>query len=271
MFGWPKKANLYRLAVAGLSLNALIALNSLGTLHSGIDSLLGAQAALAALADTSLALEADESAFLALLMSDWKEALTSRLANSDALRSRLDNLERAVLGEPSQAERLAGLRYALGRREVECRELYQLRLTGGVDKAAGAFAGGRGRQTRAEIRRLLGAMEAEETRRHGGAVADSLSALGRALVTFALSSGVSLALLGSVVFLSRRELAHRARADAAVRRSQEWLAAMVSGISDAVIATDERGRIRLLNPVAQALTGWGPARPRGCRSSRSSP
>jgi hypothetical protein len=35
-----------------------------------------------------------------------------------------------------------------------------------------------------------------------------------------------------------------------------WLATMLASLSDAVVATDEKGRVRYLSPVAERLTGW---------------
>lgn len=40
------------------------------------------------------------------------------------------------------------------------------------------------------------------------------------------------------------------------REAREWLAATLSSIGDAVIATDHVGNVTLLNPVAASLTGW---------------
>ena len=40
------------------------------------------------------------------------------------------------------------------------------------------------------------------------------------------------------------------------RESRRVLASTLAGIGDAVLATDEHGRITFLNPVAEALTGW---------------
>jgi len=41
-----------------------------------------------------------------------------------------------------------------------------------------------------------------------------------------------------------------------VQASEEWLAATLQSIGDAVMTTDRQGTITLMNPVAEALTGW---------------
>ncbi len=40
------------------------------------------------------------------------------------------------------------------------------------------------------------------------------------------------------------------------RENEEWLAATLASIGDGVIATDDLGRVRFLNSVAEQLTGW---------------
>ena len=41
-----------------------------------------------------------------------------------------------------------------------------------------------------------------------------------------------------------------------LRRQREWLKVTLSSIGDAVLATDNAGRVAFLNPVAETLTGW---------------
>jgi PAS domain S-box-containing protein len=41
-----------------------------------------------------------------------------------------------------------------------------------------------------------------------------------------------------------------------LREKNQWLSAVIESIGDAVIATDPEGTIELINPIAEALTGW---------------
>src|SRR4029079_10127426 len=47
---------------------------------------------------------------------------------------------------------------------------------------------------------------------------------------------------------------HTARRRA--EESRRWLSAVLTSIGDAIIATDDRGRVTFTNPVARDLTGW---------------
>lgn len=41
-----------------------------------------------------------------------------------------------------------------------------------------------------------------------------------------------------------------------IKENERWLAASIKSIGDAVISTDTKGTIKLMNPLAEALTGW---------------
>jgi PAS domain S-box-containing protein len=49
---------------------------------------------------------------------------------------------------------------------------------------------------------------------------------------------------------------HKHESDALLREREQWLATTLRSIGDGVITTDAAQRVTLLNPVAEALTGW---------------
>jgi PAS domain S-box-containing protein len=53
-----------------------------------------------------------------------------------------------------------------------------------------------------------------------------------------------------------RDITGRKLAEEKIRQEREWLDVTLKSIGDGTIATDSNGRIVLMNPVAEALTGW---------------
>ena len=49
---------------------------------------------------------------------------------------------------------------------------------------------------------------------------------------------------------------YKHRMDRRVRENEQWLAATLGSIGDGVIATDEAGRVRFMNALAEQLIGW---------------
>jgi len=49
---------------------------------------------------------------------------------------------------------------------------------------------------------------------------------------------------------------HRHQLERKLREREQWLDTILTSISDAVIATDDKTCIKLLNPAAEVLTGW---------------
>ena len=68
------------------------------------------------------------------------------------------------------------------------------------------------------------------------------------------------------VVLVFRDVTAQRRAEEALAEQREWFETALESIGDAVIATDMRGRIVFMNPVAEDLTGWrvADARHRPC-------
>jgi PAS domain S-box-containing protein len=71
--------------------------------------------------------------------------------------------------------------------------------------------------------------------------------LSRAIsIVLFVGGGVLITLLVEALHVSRRR----------VEVSEQWVTAVLNSIGDAVIATDSKGQVTFLNPVARKLTGW---------------
>jgi PAS domain S-box-containing protein len=121
-----------------------------------------------------------------------------------------------------------------------------------------------GAQRMAALRTQLGAMTQVEVRRRDEEV-ESTNDQVRTLMTVLLASSIGVGIvLGiytqrnmkkvSAAFRTSLEEAHE-RADELVE-SRQWLQTTLESVGDGLIACNQHGRVELMNPVAQQLTGW---------------
>ncbi|MBT4289642.1 MAG: PAS domain S-box protein, partial [Deltaproteobacteria bacterium] len=52
------------------------------------------------------------------------------------------------------------------------------------------------------------------------------------------------------------DITERKYAEEKLKKSEEWFSTTLKSIGDAVITTDTKGNVTMLNPVAESLTGW---------------
>jgi len=78
-----------------------------------------------------------------------------------------------------------------------------------------------------------------------------------ALVSTVIGLGLGLVLVAAVITLVVRNLESRQRTADVLHAERERFRTTLTSIGDAVVVTDAQGRVTLLNPMAQALTGWG--------------
>ena len=152
--------------------------------------------------------------------------------------------------EQLAAERLAELRQGLERFQAETDKNRATQLSRQY------LLRGEGKRLMDLVRdEVYGMQELERallTRREGASRANTRTALASTVVGL----GLGLVLTTMVITLVARNLAARQRAADVLHAERERFRTMLTSIGDAVVVTDAQGRITLLNPVAQALTGW---------------
>jgi len=154
--------------------------------------------------------------------------------------------QQARIGE---METLTTERLALLKKGIELRRQ-------SAEEAQAFVATGRGKEKMDAIRRLIATMEDDEHDLLRDRERQSAVAYRNAVATELSTAALGLVLLGALIYLVRRRLRERSRAAALVHEERERLHTTLTSIGDAVIVTDAGGHVRLMNRVAQHLTGW---------------
>ena len=169
---------------------------------------------------------------------------------------RLHTVEIRMAAREVPLERTKALRGLVQFKLEELARTIELTRSGRRDEAVARVRSNQGKNAMDAIRALVGEGVALEQRN-----VERLMALESDARVATLRSSISLSLLTILLMVA---LAYVVRRDSArLRLSEERLMTTLRSIGDAVIATDEVGRITMINPIAEKLTGWRQAEARG--------
>ena len=155
-----------------------------------------------------------------------------------------------------QVTRIAALKKLMSERIELMLSNIRLRRTAGLEAVAGRVARGPSKLEMDRIESLAGQIEADEQRLLQAGTARAEATARAALLALAFGGALLFLFLGLIWALIRLDLLKRGEAEEEVRRTAAELRTTLRSIGDAVLATDARGRVILMNPVAEELTGW---------------
>jgi PAS domain S-box-containing protein len=175
----------------------------------------------------------------------------------------LSRLRQLTSDNPVQSRPIAHLQSVSSDKLKELSRTVELARAGNRSAAIAIVRMGKGQQLMTELRSDLDQIRRQEDRLLSIREADALRSRQRAIGTVIVDTAVALALVVLVTILVDRGIRLRERANAEIRRSEQWFRTTLASVGDAVIATDAAGVIRFLNPAAERATGYSNAEATG--------
>jgi len=247
-------------AVLGVLVVALVAgPANLRKVFGATDAVAHTQAVRAALQElltTTIDAETGQRGFIITGDESYLEpyARSQRTIETDVVRVRSLTADNAP-----QQEDLGRVVAAVTRRIELVEQSIQLRRGSGFGAAQAVVATGEGKKLMDEMRTIVARMEAREEALLATRNVEALRSYRVAQALGLVTTGFALLALGLLFAGTRRFGAERRRAEQAADRMNITL----RSIGDAVVTTDNQGRILGMNPVAQALMGWTEAEATG--------
>jgi PAS domain S-box-containing protein len=178
--------------------------------------------------------------------------------------SEFNELMRLTDGRPQEQSSIVDLRALEQVKMGELQQTIDMYRAGKPDDARGLVLSDFGLLTMEHFRQIIDQVERTETSLESIRVAEYQKTVRRTIGSIYLASLLATIGLALLAFHILREMSLREKHAREIHEREEWLRVTLTSIGDAVIVTDESGRITFMNPVAELLIGTTIARAKGC-------
>jgi PAS domain S-box-containing protein len=220
--------------------------------------------------DTMSSIRDAESGQRGFVLTGDPEYLDAYSASVAALPAELALLRASVTNEPVLRTRVETLRSLITEKVAELQETVALRQSQGFKAALGVIESNRGKHAMDDIRTIGMDLQNEVYNDLLKGIRDRQQQGSRTRLTTAFGAAVLFLFLLLATFEIGRATGERDRlivdlasANERTTASRDLLHTTLSSIGDAVIATDETGRVTFMNGIAESLAGWNQAEVQG--------
>ena len=167
----------------------------------------------------------------------------------------LKHLEELTADTPDELAQIPELRRLANAKLAELAQTISLFRSGRSAEAKTLVLSDLGLHTMDNIRKLIDEMGQEETSLQAARSAIYQKSIRTTTAAIYLASFIAALGLIFLAYFILHEMALRERHARQLLEREEWFRVTLTSLGDAVIATDERGRVTFLNPIAEQLTG----------------
>ena len=175
----------------------------------------------------------------------------------------IGRLAQLTAEDPVQQPRIPQLRDLAQHTLAEMAETIKIYREGDLDAARALVQSDDGLLTMQQIRGVLADMQVEEITLESRRAQNYSSRVRGTVASLYATTAIAILGLGFLAFYILREIRLRERHAEQIRQREQWFRTTLTSIGDGVIATDERGLVTFINPVAEQLAGTTLAESRG--------
>jgi PAS domain S-box-containing protein len=176
--------------------------------------------------------------------------------STNEMASRKDEIENVVKNHPEYSDEFKKLFDLIDSKMTEMKRTIDVARQDGLEAGRNIVNTQEGLRLMQAIRGQTRTLSSTLDKVYTSRVQALNNSFQRARVEMVIAAVLGLTACALVLPLVVRELRGRQRATELIRQEQENLRVTLESIGDGVIATNDRGEVTMLNPVAQQLTGW---------------
>jgi PAS domain S-box-containing protein len=235
--------------------NALVTRRQLAVMVSHQRDVEHTQQVLIAISQTQSLIEDAETGQRGYLYTTEPRYLAPYNLALTQLDPQLHLLEQLTNGNPTERSEVAQLRALTQAKLTELAQTILLYQSGYPDAARTEVLSDRGRLLMVQISNLIGKIQLQETTLETSRSAATRRSIRDTYISIYLASFVAALGLFFLAYYIFKAMALRDIYARQLEEREEWFRSTLTSLGDAVIATDGRGRVTFLNPMAEQLMG----------------